>query len=129
MANVKLVFSGTEKSDTQQTELTCYLNSNNEIYLQMESDGFQYMCLDKSTAIKFAKTIEPTNQDLESYSDYIDSIRLKRLYSTPTRLDTELKVNPFLRTEEEEFIISFDPKQKLTAIERLASLRKMKNSF
>lgn len=59
MANVKLIFSGTEKSDSQDHELKCYVNTHNEIYIQLEVDGFTplWICLDKSTAIKFAKTI------------------------------------------------------------------------
>jgi hypothetical protein len=59
MANVKLIFSGSEISRTQESELQCYVNSNNEIYISLSNDNDEpnVICLDKSTAIRFAKTL------------------------------------------------------------------------
>ena len=59
MANVKLTFYGSEKSESDEHKLCCFANSHNEIYIELEVDGFtpHWICLDKSTAIKFAKTI------------------------------------------------------------------------
>jgi hypothetical protein len=59
MANVKLIFSGTEESESHEHKLCCFVNTNNEIYLQLEIEGFtpHFICLDKSTAIKLAKTL------------------------------------------------------------------------
>lgn len=60
MANIKLVFLGTEKSSTENTELQCYHNTRNEIYLciQSENDYPSFICLDKHTAIKFHKELK-----------------------------------------------------------------------
>jgi len=57
MANVKLIFNGTE--DSHDHELQAFINTKNEIYISIDIDGLQtsWICLDKSTAIRFAKTI------------------------------------------------------------------------
>jgi len=58
MANVKLVFNGTEKSETTQVFMECYANIKNEIYIHIWDDNaFQFLCLDKETAIKFSREL------------------------------------------------------------------------
>jgi hypothetical protein len=61
MANTKLIFCGTERSKTEEHELVCYFNNFNEIFIEIDClDGGDipaYICLDKSTAIKLAKTL------------------------------------------------------------------------
>jgi len=74
MANVKLIFSGTEKSETENHELVCYLNQQNEIYININinSDDIYYqgfICLDKSTAIKFAKTLRTEINKMEDVNN------------------------------------------------------------
>ena len=64
MANYKTVFLGTEESSTQNMELECFVNKNGEIAICID-DKDHYdpvyartkICLDKSTAIKFAKSL------------------------------------------------------------------------
>ena len=68
MANVKLVFSGTQ--ETQAHELQTYVNTRNEIYISIDSDIESeyykgWICLDKSTAIKFAKTLRTEINKME----------------------------------------------------------------
>lgn len=58
MANVKLLFSGTERSRTEETSLKLYSNAFNEIFIEIESDSFQHICLDKSTAIKLHRELK-----------------------------------------------------------------------
>jgi len=55
MANIKLIFYGEDK----ETELECYCTTDNNIFLHIEHPSFSSMgvSLDKSTAIKFAKTL------------------------------------------------------------------------
>tara|TARA_R110000787_G_scaffold102267_2_gene208269 strand:+ start:190 stop:405 length:216 start_codon:yes stop_codon:yes gene_type:complete len=57
MARTRLIFYGTEDSAT--SEIECYLNSNNEIFIKLREEGFpiRFITFDKSTAIKFAKTL------------------------------------------------------------------------
>ena len=50
MANTKLVFIGSEKSETQEHELVCYHNIHNEIYINISAPNYEdmFICLDKS---------------------------------------------------------------------------------
>lgn len=59
MANVKLLFYGTETSSTQYTTIECFANSNGEIsiFVEDESQPASVIVLDKETAIRFAKEI------------------------------------------------------------------------
>jgi hypothetical protein len=58
MANIKLIFQGTEKSKTDEHELICYYNANNEIFISIESGCQSYICLDKATAVKLVKHLK-----------------------------------------------------------------------
>ncbi len=62
MARTKLVFYGTDESKTSDTELTCYLNDKNQIFIQIEDTENDYnsgfICLDKSTAIKLHRELK-----------------------------------------------------------------------
>jgi hypothetical protein len=59
MANVKLIFQGTDASETDATELKCYSNFRNEIFIQIEDEDMppSYICLDIPTAIKLSKVL------------------------------------------------------------------------
>lgn len=60
MANIKLVFQGSEKSETERHELVAFANTNKEIYLsiQMYNDYKSFICLDKATAVKLVKELK-----------------------------------------------------------------------
>ena len=60
MPNVKLLFCGTERSETQQHQLECYYNINNDIYINidMPEGNYGFICLDKSTAIKLHRELK-----------------------------------------------------------------------
>jgi hypothetical protein len=62
MANVVLRFIC---SQDRGSELECFLNKNNEITIKIESNGMEYVCLDKSTAIKLAKTLRTEINKIE----------------------------------------------------------------
>lgn len=57
MANVKLTFLGTKRSETDQAILECFATEHNEIDIYLEDNYPQLISLDKSTAIRFAKTL------------------------------------------------------------------------
>lgn len=59
MSNHKILFYGTKQSETDNHELECYVNAHGDIWISIEIDGLppSFICLDKSTAIKFAKTL------------------------------------------------------------------------
>ena len=57
MARVKLLFYGTKESKTDECELECFSLDNGEIFISLEDNYPQHICLDISTAIKLAKTL------------------------------------------------------------------------
>jgi hypothetical protein len=69
MANVKLIFYGTD--NTSDHELTAYLNNDNEIYMHIDCGAMPptWITLDKSTAIKFAKTLRTEINKIEEVED------------------------------------------------------------
>lgn len=59
MANFKIIFNGTERSEHSTTNLECYVNTFDEIFITIEMEDYppSFICLDKSTSIKLAKTL------------------------------------------------------------------------
>jgi hypothetical protein len=59
MANVKLLFCGSEESETQHITLETFCNSSGEISIFINEEGYPktFIVLDKSTAIRFAKEL------------------------------------------------------------------------
>ena len=60
MANMKLIFQGTSKSQTEEHELQVFHNTKNEIYISIDHiDGlYGFICLDKPTSIKFHRELK-----------------------------------------------------------------------
>lgn len=68
MANTKLVFIGTENSQTDDHELVCYQNKSNEIYINISVPNYDdlFICLDKSTSIKLHRELKKQISFIES---------------------------------------------------------------
>jgi hypothetical protein len=68
MANIKLIFQGTEKSKTEEFTLVAYSNVNNEIYLSVDNKDFppSHICLDKITAVRLVRELKKQIGNLES---------------------------------------------------------------
>lgn len=68
MANVKLKFYGTEKSETEDHSLLAYSNIHGEMYLCIDMPGFDksFICLDRSTSIALVKELKKQIGFLES---------------------------------------------------------------
>jgi hydroxyacylglutathione hydrolase len=81
--------------------------------------------------LKFAQAAEPGNPEIERYQARCAQVRSEGRPTLPSRIDTELAVNPFLRCTVEEVVASArdhgcasdDP------IEVFAALRQWKNEF
>ena len=60
MANIKMLFYGTETHNTEHTYVECFANDHNEIFIQVEMDSCpaSYLSLDKETAIKFQRELK-----------------------------------------------------------------------
>jgi hypothetical protein len=59
MANIGIVFYGFEGSNVEDTELVCYVNHLNKMYIQIENDDIHtgYTVLDLDTAKALHKHI------------------------------------------------------------------------
>ena len=60
---VRLVFTGTQRSETNQNELEVFATNHNEILLII--DDRDYICLDRLTAIKLVKTLKSEISKIE----------------------------------------------------------------
>jgi hypothetical protein len=71
MANIRLKFYGTEKSETEEHSLVAYSNINNEIYLCIDMPNYEqsFICLDKSTAVRLVRELKKQIGYLESEVD------------------------------------------------------------
>lgn len=60
MSNHKIIFFGSELSETQDHELETFANEKGNIYIKIEMPGFveSFICLDRSTAIKFSRVLK-----------------------------------------------------------------------
>lgn len=54
--------------------------------------------------LEFARTLNPTNRDLLDYQERCESKRSNNESTIPTSLQTEIKVNPFLRETDPEIV-------------------------
>tara|TARA_A100001015_G_scaffold321684_1_gene454077 strand:- start:89 stop:844 length:756 start_codon:yes stop_codon:yes gene_type:complete len=51
--------------------------------------------------LKFAKMIEPNNEEIDLYKEKVTQLINQNIGSLPTTIEQELKINPFLRCEQE----------------------------
>lgn len=66
MANVKLIFQGTERSKTDETTLEVFWTIEDEIAICIEDDSLQYIFLDKATAVRLVRELKKQIGYLES---------------------------------------------------------------
>ena len=63
MANVRLIFGGSEEHKNSEVTIECCANFKNGLYINIQDNevehdyGFANIVLDKSTAIKFSKEL------------------------------------------------------------------------
>lgn len=69
MANVKLIFQGTERSETYDDELQVFTNTFDELTVIINGSHLTMICLDRETAIKFAKEVRKQISYMESEVD------------------------------------------------------------
>jgi hydroxyacylglutathione hydrolase len=66
--------------------------------------------------LRFAKTIEPSNPDVEQALREATAVRETGGFTVPGRLDRELATNPFLRFDDPKIAAGRDPVESFTAI-------------
>ncbi|MES2609055.1 MAG: hydroxyacylglutathione hydrolase [Pseudomonadota bacterium] len=83
--------------------------------------------------LKFARAVEPGNQDLVHYLGWCEAQRALGLPTLPSTIAQERGINPFLRVREAEVCQSaqrFEPQaDQHDAVAVLAALRQWKNEF
>ncbi len=66
--------------------------------------------------LRFAKTVEPSNREIERALAVATATRAAKKFTVPGRLDTERATNPFLRFDEPAVAAGRDPVASFTAI-------------
>ncbi|XP_075488504.1 hydroxyacylglutathione hydrolase 2, mitochondrial-like isoform X2 [Primulina tabacum] len=78
---------------------------------------------------KFALSIEPGNEELQSYAAHVTLLRNKGLPTIPTSLRKEKLCNPFLRTSSLEIRKALDIAESADDAEVLGAIRQAKDNF
>ncbi|GAA4873791.1 hydroxyacylglutathione hydrolase [Ferrimonas pelagia] len=82
--------------------------------------------------LAFACAVEPQNTALHAYRQSCTLLRQKGLPTLPSRIETELLINPFLRCGQPELAISLQKHAQVTStdsVSRFAALRQWKDNF
>ena len=83
--------------------------------------------------LRFAQAVEPNNQDLAQYLEHCQSLRSQGQPTLPSTLQTELAINPFMRSRAADVIsaaVKHDSQtQPQDPASVLATLRQWKNVF
>lgn len=82
--------------------------------------------------LKFALAVEPNNHETISYRQHCQNLRDQGLATVPTKLKTELAVNPFLRTQVPAVITAAEAwtqRSLKSELEVFSALRDWKNRF
>jgi hypothetical protein len=60
MEKVKILFQGTERSQTDETELEVFANVQNEIFISIQDQSYpgNFICLDKATAVRLVRELK-----------------------------------------------------------------------
>ena len=60
MAKVKILFQGTERSQTDETELEVFATVQNEIFISIQDQSYpgSFICLDKATAVRLVRELK-----------------------------------------------------------------------
>jgi hydroxyacylglutathione hydrolase len=79
--------------------------------------------------LRFAQLVEPQNHDIERYRQVVSQRRREGLFSTPTTIAQERKVNPFLRCDQPSVTGFLDADHRMSRTERIGLLRQKKDDF
>jgi len=83
--------------------------------------------------LRFARAVEPANDDLTHYNARCESLRAQGQPTLPSQLATERRINPFLRSREATVLRAVRAHAELSAdageADVFAALRQWKNDF
>ena len=81
--------------------------------------------------LKFARAVEPNNADLIQYHQQCMALREANVPTLPSTIDRELRINPFLRSDQAEVVHAaqqLDP-AATDAVAVFTAIRQWKNNF
>ena len=98
------------------------------------SDSTEIYCTHEYTLsnIKFARTVEPDNQDLANYEKIVEQKLANKQASLPTSIGLEKSINPFLRYNEPKVVQAAQTRSQTpisNEIEVFAAIRAWKDNF
>ncbi|GAV88581.1 Lactamase_B domain-containing protein [Cephalotus follicularis] len=114
------LFEGTPEEMLSSLQKITSLPDNTDIYC-----GHEYTL----SNAKFALSIEPNNEALQSYAAHVAHLRNKGLPTIPTALKLEKLCNPFLRTSSTEIRQSLGIPATANDAEALGVIRRAKDKF
>jgi hydroxyacylglutathione hydrolase len=81
--------------------------------------------------LKFARAVEPHNDELQRYTERCEQLRARQLPTLPSSIDTERRINPFMRCDQPEVVESAlaQGAHSRDGTDVLAALRQWKNNF
>ena len=82
--------------------------------------------------LRFAQTLEPNNEAIQSQLTQIRKVRSKGKWSTPSLLSSERKINPFLRCHDQalqKHVIQKQPDTNPDPVSIFSVIRKLKDQF
>ena len=82
--------------------------------------------------LRFAQTLEPNNEAIQSQLIQIRKVRSEGKWSTPSLLSSERKINPFLRCHDQTLqihVIQKHPETNLDPVSIFTVIRKLKDQF
>ncbi len=82
--------------------------------------------------LKFALTVDPTNENLLSYSHQVNELRDNKQSTIPTTIKIEKQINPFLRSHEQTIqtnAMLFDSNTLANSLDAFTTIRRWKDQF
>lgn len=82
--------------------------------------------------LKFALTVEPSNEVLINYSKKVSELRAQEKATIPTSIGIEKQINPFLRSHEKTIqasAMAFDKSTQANSIDTFTTIRRWKDQF
>ncbi|CAM8987951.1 unnamed protein product [Rhodiola kirilowii] len=114
------LFEGTPEQMSSSLQKITSLPENTSIYC-----GHEYTLSNS----KFALSVEPRNEKLQSYASHVAHLRKKGLPTVPSSIKLEKACNPFLRTSSSEIRRSLKIPATASEAEALGVIRQAKDNF
>ncbi|MDT8447136.1 MAG: hydroxyacylglutathione hydrolase [bacterium] len=120
MAGCGRLFEGQAEDLKKAMDLFAGLDPDTQLYF-----GHEYSLAN----LRFAEYVDPGNRDVALAKEAVEAKLNRGEHTVPGNLAQELKINPFLRTDQAQLIQMLDPSGRLSPTERLMALRRKKDHF